>query len=135
MFGCQQVLIKSDKRLNQSLNIFVPELGKTLLNCGVYGLRQLYFKTGQIYESCRVTQGFGNRESESHYKAFYSDTAQQIWLNGAELFKLSEGRIKGIEGRNEQCSDDEDIKAELALVTFTGRSVNSKMECFDSTWK
>jgi hypothetical protein len=62
MFGCQQVLINSDKETQSILEYLCSESAK-LSNCGIYYSRQLYFKTGRIPNRVPVTQGFGNRES------------------------------------------------------------------------
>ena len=64
MFGCQQVLIKSDKGTQAVLEYLCSESAK-LSNCGIYYSRQLYFTHWQNSEPCSVAQGFGNRESES----------------------------------------------------------------------
>ena len=82
MFGCQQVLIKSDKETQSILKYLCSESAK-LSNCGIYYSRQLYFKTGRIPNRAELHKVLGTENL--HYKAFYSDTAQQI-LTGSRVF-------------------------------------------------
>jgi len=46
-YGCQQVLINTDKELRAVLEFVCSESNK-LANCGSYYSRQLFFKTGKI---------------------------------------------------------------------------------------
>jgi len=70
--------------------------------------------------------GTGNRNL--HYKAFYSKTAQQILTTVAESFKSLVGLLKGIkEGAVTQRPTRPNYRqGGMALVTYTGRSVNQK---------
>jgi len=77
MFGCQQVLIKSDKETQSILEYLCSESAK-LSNCGIYYSRQLYFKTGRIPYRAELYKVLGTENHNLHYRAFYSDTAQQI---------------------------------------------------------
>jgi len=62
------------------------------------------------------------------YKAFYSDTAQQILTTVAESFKLFVGLLKGIkEGSVTQRPRLANYRqGGMALVTYTRRSVKPK---------
>jgi IS605 OrfB family transposase len=127
MFGCQQVLIKSDKDTQAVLEYLCSESAK-LSNCGIYYSRQLYFKTGRIPNRAELHKVLGTENQNLHYKAFYSDTAQQILTGVAESFKSFLGRLKGI--KNGIVTQRPKLPGYrengMALVTFTGRSVKLK---------
>lgn len=127
MFGCQQVLIKLDKETQAILEYLCSESAK-LSNCGIYYSRQLYFKTGRIPNRAELHKVLGTDNQNLHYKAFYSDTAQQILTGVAESFKSFMGLLKGIkEGRVTQRPKLPGYRQSgMALVTFTGRSVKLK---------
>jgi IS605 OrfB family transposase len=125
MFGCQQVLIKSNKETQSILEYLCSESAK-LSNCGIYYSRQLYFKTGRIPNRAELHKVLGTENL--HYKAFYSDTAQQILTGVAESFKSFLGLLKGI--KNGTVTQRPKLPGYrqngMALVTFTGRSVKLK---------
>jgi len=127
MFGCQQVLIKSDKDTQAVLEYLCSESAK-LSNCGIYYSRQLYFKTGIIPNRAELHKVLGTENQNLHYKAFYSDTAQQILTGVAESFKSFLGLLKGI--KNGIVTQRPKLPGYrengMALVTFTGRSVKLK---------
>lgn len=127
MFGCQQVLIKSDKDTQAVLEYLCSESAK-LSNCGIYYSRQLYFKTGRIPNPAELHKVLGTENQNLHYKAFYSDTAQQILTGVAESFKSFLGLLKGI--KNGMVAQRPKLpgyrQSGMALVTFTGRSVKLK---------
>jgi len=127
MFGCQQVLIKSDKDTQAVLEYLCSESAK-LSNCGIYYSRQLYFKTGRIPNRAQLHKVLGTENQNLHYKAFYSDTAQQILTGVAESFKSFLGLLKGI--KNGMVTQRPKLPgyrhSGMALVTFTGRSVKLK---------
>lgn len=127
MFGCQQVLIKSDKDTQSVLEYLCSESAK-LSNCGIYYSRQLYFKTGRIPNRAELHKVLGTDNQNLHYKAFYSDTAQQILTGVAESFKSFLGLLKGIKkGTVTQRPKLPGYRQSgMALVTFTGRSVKLK---------
>jgi putative transposase len=127
MFGYQQVLIKLDKETEAILEYLCSESAK-LSNCGIYYSRQLYFKTGRIPNRAELHKVLGTENQNLHYKAFYSDTAQQILTGVAESFKSFMGLLKGIkEGRVTQRPKLPGYRQSgMALVTFTGRSVKLK---------
>ena len=127
MFGCQQVLIKSDKDTQAILEYLCSESAK-LSNCGIYYSRQLYFKTGRIPNRAELHKVLGTENQNLHYKAFYSDTAQQILTGVAESFKSFLGLLKGI--KKETITQRPKLpgyrQSGMALVTFTGRSIKLK---------
>jgi len=127
MFGCQEVLIKLDKETQAILEYLCSESAK-LSNCGIYYSRQLYFKTGRIPNRAELHKVLGTDNQNLHYKAFYSDTAQQILTGVAESFKSFMGLLKGIKkGRVTQRPKLPGYRQSgMALVTFTGRSVKLK---------
>jgi putative transposase len=127
MFGCQQNLISPDKDLKAILEFLCSESSK-LTNCGIYYARQMYFKTGKIPSRADLHKVLGTENRNLHYKAFYSDTAQQILTSVAESFKSYIGLLKGIsKGTVTQRPRLPNYRqGGLALVTYTGRSVKLK---------
>ncbi|HAT13023.1 MAG TPA: transposase [Microcoleaceae bacterium UBA11344] len=127
MFGCQQNLINPNKDLKAILEFLCSESSK-LTNCGIYYARQMYFKTGKIPSKADLHKVLGTENRNLHYKAFYSDTAQQILTTVAESFKSYIGLLKGIkEGTVTQRPRLPNYRqGGLALVTYTWRSVKLK---------
>jgi putative transposase len=127
MFGCQQNLINPTKDLKAILEFLCSESSK-LTNCGIYYARQMYFKTGKIPSRTQLHKVLGTENQNLHYKAFYSDTAQQILTTVAESFKSYIGLLKGIsKGTVTQRPRLPNYRqGGLALVTYTGRSVRLK---------
>jgi putative transposase len=127
MFGCQQNLIDPDNDLKAILEFLCSESSK-LTNCGIYYARQMYFKTGKIPSRADLHKVLGTENRNLHYKAFYSDTAQQILTTVAESFKSYIGLLKGIKkGTVSQRPRLPNYRqGGLALVTYTGRSVKLK---------
>jgi IS605 OrfB family transposase len=127
MFGCQQNLISPDNDLKAILEFLCSESSK-LTNCGIYYARQMYFKTGRIPSRADLHKVLGTENQNLHYKAFYSDTAQQILTTVAESFKSFIGLLKGIKkGTVTQRPRLPNYRqGGLALVTYTGRSVKLK---------
>jgi lycopene cyclase CruP len=70
----------------------------------------------------------GTENRNLHYKAFYSDTAQQILTTIAVSFKSFVGLLKGFkEGAVTQRPRLPNYRqGGMALVTYTGRSVKQK---------
>jgi IS605 OrfB family transposase len=126
-YGCQQNLIDPDKDLRAILEFLCSEAAK-LINCGVYYSRQLFFKTGKIPNRAELHKVLGTDNQNIHYKAFYSDTAQQILTGVAESFKSYLGLLKGIKNGtvNQKPKLPGYRQGGMALVTFTGRSVKLK---------
>ena len=127
MFGCQQNLISPNNDLKAILEFLCSESSK-LTNCGIYYARQMYFKTGKIPSRADLHKVLGTENRNLHYKAFYSDTAQQILTTVAESFKSYIGLLKGIkEGIVTQRPRLPNYRqGGLALVTYTWRSVKLK---------
>ena len=127
MYGCQQNLISPDKDLKAVLEFLCSE-ASNLINCGTYYARQLFFKTGRIPSRAKLHKVLGTDNRNIHYKAFYSDTAQQILTTVAESFQSYLGLLTGIkEGTVTQHPRLPGYRqGGLALVTFTGRSVKIK---------
>lgn len=127
MFGCQQNLISPDNDLKAILEFLCSESSK-LTNCGIYYARQMYFKTGRIPSRADLHKVLGTENRNLHYKAFYSDTAQQILTTVAESFKSFIGLLKGVsQGTVTQKPRLPNYRqGGLALVTYTGRSVKLK---------
>lgn len=127
MFGCQQVLIKSDKDTQAILEYLCSESAK-LTNCGIYYSRQIFFKTARIPSRAELHKVLGTDNQNLHYQAFYSDTAQQILTGVAESFKSFVGLLKTFKKGTitERPKPPKYRKGGLALVTFTGRSVRLK---------
>ncbi|WP_293190635.1 MULTISPECIES: transposase [unclassified Microcoleus] len=88
----------------------------------------MYFKTGKIPGIADLHKVLGTENRNLHYKAFYSDTAQQILTTVAESFKSYIGLLKGIkEGTVTQRPRLPNYRqGGLALVTYTARSVKLK---------
>ncbi len=127
MLGCQQNLINPTKDLKAILEFLCSESSK-LTNCGIYYARQMYFKTGKIPSRTELHKVLGTENQNLHYKAFYSDTAQQILTTVAESFKSYIGLLKGMgKGTVTQRPRLPNYRqGGLALVTYTGRSVRLK---------
>ena len=88
----------------------------------------MYFKTGKIPNRSDLHKVLGTKNRNLHYKAFYSDTSQQILTTVAESFKSFVGLLKGIkEGAVAQRPRLPNYRqGGMALVTYTGRSVKQK---------
>ncbi|BAZ83781.1 transposase [Sphaerospermopsis kisseleviana CS-549] len=124
MYGCQQVLIKSDKSTTAILEYVCTE-AKKLINCGVYYSRQMYFKTGHIPSRADLHKQLGTYQKNIHYQALYSDTSQQILTSVAESFKSYIGLVKA--AKKGEVSQKPKLpnyrKSVMAVATFTGRSL------------
>jgi putative transposase len=127
MYGCQQNLISPDKDLKAVLEFLCSEASK-LINCGTYYARQLFFKTGSIPSRAKLHKVLGTNNQNIHYKAFYSDTAQQILTSVAESFQSYLSLLTRFkEGKLTQRPKLPGYRqGGLALVTFTGRAVKLK---------
>ena len=127
MFGCQPNIINPDKYLKAVLECLGSKSSK-LTNCRIYYARQMYFKTGKIPSRSDLHKVLGTENRNLHYKAFYSDTAQQILTTVAQSFKSFVGLLKGIkEGAVTQRPRLPNYRqGGMDLVTYTGRSVKPK---------
>ena len=83
MFGCQQVLIKSDKETQAILEYLCSE-SNDLYNCAVYYARQMWFKTGKIVSGFDLT---AEMKTNRHFNAGYASSMQQTCMNVGEAFK------------------------------------------------
>jgi putative transposase len=127
-YGCQQILISSNKELKALLE-FVCTEANSLINCGIYYSRQFFFKTGKFPSKVDLITAVGLSQKNKHYQALYSDTAQQILTGVAESFKSFVGLLKGIKnGTVTQKPRLPDYRKSggMAVATFTGRSIKLK---------
>ena len=83
MFGCQQVLIKTDKE-TQAIIEYLCQQSNSLYNCTVYYARQIWFKTGKIVSGYDLT---AQMKINKHFNAGYASSMQQTCLNVGEAFK------------------------------------------------
>jgi IS605 OrfB family transposase len=83
LFGCQQVLIKSDKETQAILEYLCSE-SNDLYNCAVYYARQMWFKTGKIATGFDLT---AEMKTNRHFNAGYASSMQQTCMNVGEAFK------------------------------------------------
>lgn len=83
LFGCQQVLIKSDKDTQAILEYLCSE-SNDLYNCAVYYARQIWFKTGKIVRGFDLT---AEMKTNRHFNAGYASSMQQTCINVGEAFK------------------------------------------------
>jgi putative transposase len=83
LFGCQQVLIKSDKETQAILGYLCSE-SNDLYNCAIYYARQMWFKTGKIVSGFELT---AEMKTNRHFNAGYASSMQQTCINAGEAFK------------------------------------------------
>jgi len=109
------------------LNIFVLSRQSCLIVAFII-LVSYISRTGRIPNRAQLHKVLGTENQNLHYKAFYSDTAQQILTGVAESFKSFLGLLKGI--KNGTVTQRPRLpgyrQSGMALVTFTGRSVKLK---------
>ena len=88
----------------------------------------MYFKTGKIPSRADLHKVLATENRNLHYKAFYSDTAQQILTTIAVSFKSFVGLLKSFkEGSVTQRPRQPNYRqGGMALVTYTGGSVKPK---------
>jgi putative transposase len=92
MYGCQQDLIKTDKRTKAILEFICSESNK-LANCAIYLARQTYFKTGKFLGKYDYYYLLKNNP---HYTSLSSQAASNTLLSVHESFKSYLGLLKGI---------------------------------------
>ncbi len=85
-YGCQQNLVSNqdvteETTLFDVLEFICSEANK-LTNCGIYYARQLYFKTGKLINKFSLDAQY---KDNLHYKALFSQSAQQTLLSVFEL--------------------------------------------------
>lgn len=83
LFGCQQVLIKTDKETQAIIEYLCSE-SNDLYNCSVYYARQMWFKVGKIVSGFDLT---AEMKTNRHFNAGYASSMQQTCLNVGEAFK------------------------------------------------
>jgi len=88
----------------------------------------MYIKAGKISSRSDLHKVLGSENRNLHYKALYSDTAQQILTTVAESFNSFVGLLKGIkEGFVTQRPTLPNYRqGGMALVTYTRPSVKPK---------
>ena len=82
MYGCQQILINPNDELKAVLE-FICQQANSLINCGTYYARQLYFKAHKLIGKYDLEAEYKNH---GHFKALYSQTAQQVLRSVYESF-------------------------------------------------
>jgi IS605 OrfB family transposase len=83
LYGCQQVLLHPTSELKAVLE-FICQQANSLINCGIYYARQLYFKAQKLISKYDLEAEYKNHK---HFKALYSQAAQQILRSVAESFE------------------------------------------------
>lgn len=83
MFGCQQVLIKTNKD-TQAIIEYLCRESNNLYNCAVYYGRQIWFKTKRIVTGFDLT---AHMKTNRHFNAGYASSMQQTCINVGEAFK------------------------------------------------
>ena len=92
-YGCQQILIHPDRSLKVILEVVCEESNK-LANCRSYYYRQFYFKNGKIKSRFDLHRLM---KDNPHFKALYSQVAQQTLISVAE--SLKQGRLQASEAK------------------------------------
>lgn len=83
MFGCQQIIIRTNKE-TQSIIEYVCGESNKVFNCAVYYARQIYFKAHRYVSKAELDEALkGNK----HFQAMYSQAAQQTCHSVFESFK------------------------------------------------
>jgi putative transposase len=83
LFGCQQVLIKTDSDTHAIIEYLCRE-SNNLYNCAVYYGRQIWFKTKRIVTGFDLT---AEMKTNRHFNAGYASSMQQTCINVGEAFK------------------------------------------------
>ncbi len=83
MFGCQQVLIKTDNATRNILEYLCSE-ANDLYNCTVYYARQIWFKANRIVTGYDLT---AEMKTNRHFNAGYASSMQQVCIGAGEAFK------------------------------------------------
>ena len=83
MFGCQQVLIHTDKGTQAVIEYVCRESNK-VFNCAVYYARQIYFKARRYVTKAELDEEL---KSNKHFQAMHSQAAQQTCHSVFESFK------------------------------------------------
>lgn len=83
MFGCQQVLIPTDKDTAAIIEYLCVESNK-VFNCAIYYARQIYFKAKRYITRHELDK---HLKKNRHFQAMYSQAAQQTCHSVFESFK------------------------------------------------
>jgi IS605 OrfB family transposase len=83
LFGCQQVLINTNKD-TQAIIEYVCSESTKVLNCAVYYARQVYFKARRYVTKAELDEEL---KSNQHFQAMHSQSAQQTCHSVFESFK------------------------------------------------
>ena len=83
MFGCQQILIPTNKDTQAIIEFICGESNK-VFNCAVYYARQIYFKAHRYITKAELDEEL---KSNKHFQAMYSQAAQQTCHSVFESFK------------------------------------------------
>ncbi len=83
MFGCQQVLIHTDKDTQAIIEYICSESNK-VFNCAVYYARQIYFKAHRYVSKGELDEEL---KKNKHFQAMHSQAAQQTCHSVLESFK------------------------------------------------
>lgn len=83
MYGCQQVLLHPDGELEVILE-FICKTANSLINCGIYYARQMYFKAKTIIGKYDLESEY---KSNKHFKTLHSQAAQQVLRSVSESFE------------------------------------------------
>jgi len=83
LYGCQQVLLHPDNELKAILE-FICKTANSLINCGIYYARQIYFKAKRIVGKYELEAVY---KSNKHFKALHSQAAQQVLRSVSESFE------------------------------------------------
>jgi IS605 OrfB family transposase len=83
LFGCQQVLIHTDKD-NQAIIDYICSESNKVFNCAVYYARQIYFKAHRYTGKTELGKQL---KTNKHFQAMHSQAAQQTCHSVFESFK------------------------------------------------
>lgn len=83
VFGCQQVLIHTDKD-SQAIIEYICSESNIVFNCAVYYARQIYFKAHRYVTKAELDKEL---KSNKHFQAMHSQAAQQTCHSVFESFK------------------------------------------------
>lgn len=125
LYGCQQVLLHPSSELKAVLE-FICQQANSLINCGIYYARQLYFKAQKLIGKYDLEVEY---KTNKHFKALYSQAAQQILRSVAESFE-SFKKLKQAFNRGELADKPRPPKYRksggLALVTYPKQALRLK---------
>jgi IS605 OrfB family transposase len=83
LFGCQQVLIHTNKETKAIIEYLCAQ-SKKVFNCATYYARQIYFRASRFVGKSEL---LGEIKHNVHFQAMYSQAAQQTCLSVLEAFK------------------------------------------------